>query len=229
MTLRCLAEHTIDIDLLPESPLVLDVGCRGFEFDREILKLRPKARIIALDPDPEITHPEEKEIIFLHAALTEKMVDRVIWQGPGDGAYIVGSGDQHDPGYRWSITPNQPHAEVQNVTIHKLMSKYGRRFQQPIQSDGRFVESMPRFCPFDLVKLDCEGSEFGILCHWPGPISKQISVEFHDYVDRQRWDDQFFENLFNGPLHDYCVVQHELIPMGPGGHLGHWNSLLVLR
>ena len=226
--LRCLGDHTIDVDLLPERPLVLDVGCRGFEFDYEILKLRPKASIIALDPDPEIVQPPEERITFLRKALTEKVVDRVIWQGPGDGAYIVGNGDPYDPGYRWPITPNQPRAEVPNVTIHKLMAEYGRKFKQSIQAQGMFHESWPRFCPFDVVKLDCEGSEFGILCSWPGPVAKQISVEFHDYVDRRRWNDQFFQNLFDGPLHDYKIVQHELIPMGPGAHLGHWNSLLVL-
>jgi FkbM family methyltransferase len=207
--LRCLGEHTIDIDLLPEEPLVLDVGCRGFAFDREILALRPKARIIALDPDPEIEHPLEKEIIFMHKALTEKVVDRVVWQGPGDGAYIVGNGDPHDSGYRWPINPNQIHAEVQNTTMYRLLAEYGPHF--------------------DVVKLDCEGSEFGILEAWPGPFVKQISVEFHDFVDRRRWNGDYFENLFAGPLHDYNVVLFGLTPMGPGNHMGHWDSLLVLK
>ena len=81
----------------------------------------------------------------------------------------------------------------------------------------------------DLVKLDCEGSEFGILENWRGPGATQISVEFHDYMDRARWNDAYFAELFAGPLKDYRVVQHELTPVGPGNTLSHWDSLLVLK
>ncbi len=36
MNLVKLASHTVDIDLLPERPVVLDVGCRGFDVTREV-------------------------------------------------------------------------------------------------------------------------------------------------------------------------------------------------
>ncbi len=36
---------------------------------------------------------------------------------------------------------------------------------------------------FSAVKLDCEGSEYDILLKWPGPVSNQISVEFHDFIN----------------------------------------------
>ena len=82
---------------------------------------------------------------------------------------------------------------------------------------------------YAVVKLDCEGSEFGILENWPHRMADQISVEFHDYLDRARWKDKYFADLFAGPLKDYRVVQHELTPVGPGNTMGHWDSLLVLR
>lgn len=82
---------------------------------------------------------------------------------------------------------------------------------------------------FDLVKLDCEMSEFGILETWPGPIATQISVEFHDYFNWERWNDAYFAQLFAGPLKDYEVVQHERFGIGPGNDMGHWDSLLVLK
>ena len=211
--LRCLGEHTIDVDLLPEEPIVLDVGCRGFALDREILALRPKARILAMDPAPDVEDPKEEGIIFLRQALTEKVAPYVWWQGSGDGAYIANDDNPYDPGYRWPRLQDDRSVQVPNVTIHRLMEEIRKT------TDKRL----------DVVKLDCEGSEFGILQFWPGPISTQLSIEFHDYIDRNRWNDQFFENLFDGPLHDYRVVQHELISMGPAGHLGHWDSLLVLK
>lgn len=214
-------EHTVDIDLLPEAPLVLDVGCRGFEFDREILALRPKARIIALDPDPTIEAPPEKEITFLRAALTHRVDKTVIWQGPGEGAYITASDDPYNPGYKWGTVLGQPSAEVPNYTLRQLMQ---------LQSIARLHRQMGGTSDgFDLVKLDCEGSEFGILENWPGPIATQISVEFHDTIDRERWNDEYFKNLFAGPLCDYRVIQHELLPMGPGPSYGHWDDLLILN
>ena len=202
------AEHSVDVDLLPSEPLVLDVGCRGFEFDRELLKIRPKSRIIALDPDPSIESPEEPEILFLQKALTEREIDSVLWQGEGDGSYICGK--PGEPGYGWGVADNSKTAQVSNTTIRKLMRVLD-------------IEH------FDLVKLDCEGSEFGILENWLGPIATQISVEFHDWVDRNRWDDAYFKKLFSGPLKDYNVVLWGLTPLGPGHSLGHWDSLLVRK
>lgn len=32
MNLQVIAEHTIDLDLLPEKAVIIDLGCRGFEF-----------------------------------------------------------------------------------------------------------------------------------------------------------------------------------------------------
>ena len=201
-------EHTIDVDMLSENPIVLDVGCRGFEFDRDILKLRPKAKIIALDPDPSIEEPSEESILFLRAAMTHRSDSHVLWQGPGDGGYIVdGSGD---PEYRWGICDDAKVAVAPNITIEQLMASYAK--------DG-----------FDLVKLDCESSEFGVLENWGGSWATQLSIEFHDAMDRKRWNDAYFERLFSGPLRDYDVKLFGLTPMGPGNTLGHWDSLLVLR
>jgi methyltransferase family protein len=82
---------------------------------------------------------------------------------------------------------------------------------------------------WDLIKLDCEGSEFGILENWPGPVARQISVEFHDWTGpwAERAAGDYYERLFAGPLKDYEVVQHELSKQGEG--IGHWDSLLRLR
>lgn len=81
---------------------------------------------------------------------------------------------------------------------------------------------------FDVVKLDCEGSEFGILENWPGPIATQISVEFHDsgYTPGYGPDYDYkpmFERLKG---FGYKIVQHELSKQGDG--TAHWDSLLVL-
>ena len=208
MDLRKIAgEHTIDVDLLPEAPLVLDIGCRDFQFDREILALRPAAKIVALDPDPEIEKPADLHIVFIRAALTDKPTPHVWWQGPGDGSYIAVPAGEKDSGFGWPVTPNA--VKVQNLSLEQIR--------------GTFAEF------FDLVKLDCEGSEFGILENLDRPIGKQLSVEFHDWMNRDRWNDAYFEKLFKGPLAAYDVVLWGLTPLGPGNSMGHWDTLLSLK
>ena len=203
------AEHTIDVDLLPKAPKILDAGCRGFEFDLELLKLRPAAKIIALDPDPTIDKSPDRRIAFIRAALTEKDVKSVCWQGPsGDGAFIIGG--ENDPGFRWPVHDAASVAEVANVTLKQIMDEF-------------------KIAHFDLVKLDCEGSEFGLLESWPGPIATQISVEFHDCMNRTRWNEEYFERLFSGPLRDYDRALWGLTPLGPANTLSHWDTVLVKK
>ena len=177
------AEHSIDFDLLPDAPVVLDVGCRGFAFDIEMLKLRPRARIIALDPDPSIPMPEDSRIHFLRMALTELPVDEVRWQGPGDGAYIINS----PSGYGWGENDPGQAATVDNITLKDLMEEFN-------------------VAHFDVIKLDCESSEFGILENLPGKVATQISVEFHNCMNREKWNSEYFYKLFTGPLKDYNVA-----------------------
>lgn len=192
MNLQKLSDHTVDVDLLPERPVVLDVGCRGFGFCKDILRLRPDAYVIALDPDPKIEMPD-LPIHFHRVALAENSGHAWYRDLGGEANEIID-------------TPEPNAIEVKCVSIMGAVH-----------------------AKIDLIKLDCEGSEFGILENWPYPIATQISVEFHDYKDRTRWDDAYFTALFAGPLRDYKVVQHELFGVGPGPTLGHWDSLLVLK
>jgi len=81
---------------------------------------------------------------------------------------------------------------------------------------------------WDVVKLDCEGSEFGILENWPGPIASQISVEFHDsgYTPGYGPDYDYVPLFKRLAGFGYRVVKHDLSKQGEG--IAHWDSLLVL-
>ncbi len=199
-----LAGHTVDLDLLPERPVVLDVGCRGFDFTREVLALRPEAEIIAMDPDPLIHCSPDEDCIFMRRALVGDYRQRANY-----AAWSTGEGNM--------ICDVSPHYaershDVPCVSIYSLMKE---------ETIGHW----------DLVKLDCEESEFGILENWPGPIATQISVEFHDWTgvweSKAKHNPHYYPNLWAGPLHDYEVVQHELSKQGEG--TGHWDTLLRLR
>jgi len=204
MNLRNLSGHTVDVDRLPERPVVLDVGARGFDFSNDILNLRPDARIIALDPDPDIERLDDPRISFMHVALVHdrlKKISRYASYSTGEGNMLLEADSYYDAKI---IT-------VDCVTIQELMQ-------------------WTNVAHWDLVKLDCEGSEFDILANWPGPIADQISVEFHDGhpeekgPHRDKWSTYFFD-LFERKL-PMKVIQHELFKQG--AWYGHWDSLLVL-
>ena len=203
MNLQSLASHTIDVDLLPEAPIVLDVGCRWFDFTRGILALRPKAQIWALDPSSNVKWEADlplDQVTFMRLAiigddrLTANFAEGIAGDGGGD--HII-DGDR-DGDYRIK--------RISPVGIEDVLSSAGLDH-------------------FDAVKLDCEGSEFGILENWPGPIATQISVEFHDWTGP--WSEHGCDKAINRlQAMGYKTVQHALSKQGTG--LGHWDSLFVL-
>jgi FkbM family methyltransferase len=207
LNLHSIATHTVDLDLLPEVPRVLDAGCRDFDFTRGILELRPKAAILAIDADPDLPSPPPelaRNIAVLRLALVGDSRERARYfrGSTGHGNFLSDLDRYYDM---------QP-VEVACVNMNDLL--WGARTEQ----------AGPRF--IDLVKLDIEGSEFQVLERWPGPVAKQISVEFHDW-DKPQYDKVYYHDLF-GMLgkFGYRVVQHELSIQGTG--CGHWDTLIVL-
>lgn len=182
------------------SPFVIDVGCRDFGFCREILALRPSASIVALDPDPNMQGPGDVPVaFFFREALIEDPGVEKLW-------YLEKGGEANCVSY-FEV---EGAATVPATTIEKLLDRLYRKH-------------------VDLIKLDCEGSEFPILENWPGPIATQLSIEFHDYNNWMKYDDAYFARLFAGPLKDYEVVSHERFGIGGGPDFGHWDSVLVLK
>jgi FkbM family methyltransferase len=209
VNLATLASHTIDLDLLPEVPTVLDVGCRWFDFAVEVCDQRPLAKVIALDPSPDVA-----AVIDTTKAPTAVKFRRDAMVGSGYARqflahFSTGEGDfladkpRLMPG--WDIQPTWHMVDC--LTISELMLEEGVKH-------------------FDVVKLDCEGSEFDILERWPGPIATQISVEFHDWDKPQYRSETYYDQLFQ-KLPWYRPVKHELSKQGTG--VGHWDTLLVLR
>ena len=213
MNLLTLAEHTVDESLLPERPVVFDIGCRWFSFAGEIRRIRPDARVVGFDPDPLVRYDLkscmfefwENGIVGTRQQLGDLPAGtaRLYRYLDGVSDFIDGLACEHY--YRDHGIYKGDFVNVSTLTIKDAMRITG-------------VDHL------DLVKLDCECSEFDILAHWPGPIATQISVEFHDWADQTRWDGKFFERLFAGPLNDYAVVQH-----AEHGSYAHMDSLLVLR
>jgi len=210
MNLQTLAEHTIDVELLPEAPIVFDIGCRWFSFSAEIKRLRPNARVVCFDPDPLVAlDPKSGDFEFQQKgivgrpAIPQDGTARLYRYLDGVSDFIDGLACEHY--FRDHAIYQGDFVDVSVTTIEDAMRDAGVNH-------------------LDVVKLDCECSEFSILGNWPGPIATQISVEFHDWADRSKWSKQYFDALFSGPLKDYRIVQHE-----EHGSYSYMDSLLVLR
>lgn len=168
MNLVTVATHTIDMDRLSTGGVVLDVGCRDFDFANEV-----GCRGIyvhAFDPAPDVLDLGAFRTVTYHRAA----VVGIGKEGPkklvvaGNGSRL--SEDAEFPTWSFSL--------------------------KTLPFDSGTV--------FECVKLDCEGSEYEILLTWPGPVSKQITVEFHEHTKQGK------------DVHGADVYERI------DGHLGQW-------
>lgn len=195
--LEVVAEHTVDVALIEPGGCVLDAGCRDFSFARNMAERG--CRVLALDADPTVEDQHVERVTFANIALDIE---------PGEREFVM----SRDPQAR-HLRP--PHAEAESVPIITVSAT----------TIGDFM-SLFKIELWECVKLDIEGAEYGILLRWPGPIAKQISVEFHDHVFRQSPDvyDQILTHLGQW----YEVVRHERDERHSAG-FNYWDSLFVLR
>ena len=87
---------------------------------------------------------------------------------------------------------------------------------------------------WDIVKLDCEGAEYEILLDWPGVISRQITVEFHEHTGANSGGEATYKKIIEHLSQWYDVIQHVKGPMYQNGRLmckaiNYWDSLFVLK
>lgn len=193
--------HSYDESLLAPGGWALDVGARGFEFADRMAE--HGLRVIAMEPDRLVRYAGRHEVNVLYTALVgNPETEFAMYAGWSDG-----TGNQ--------LADIQPeHAEtyyaVPCIAIGALMSKL----------------HIPRF---DIVKLDCEGSEYDILWNWPRHAAVQVSCEFHDFLG-MRPRESYYEELFAGPLRDYDIVKHEWREMSPENPIpNYWDSIFVLK
>jgi Methyltransferase FkbM domain len=80
---------------------------------------------------------------------------------------------------------------------------------------------------WDVIKLDCEGSEYDILWNLQKPPATQITVEFHQHTEARRTE-TFIEQLVDKLGQWYEVRRHKLEGRTRFS-LNWWDSLFVLK
>lgn len=193
--------HTIEESLLPDAPLILDVGARDFKFAHSLLKLRPNAKIHAVEPDPEVADPCIEGVTFHRLAVVhdERQSAEYAMFSTGEGNYLT-----HLP---WLVA-DAKRVQVPALNIAALSAKVG-------------------VTHWDLIKLDCELAEFLILENWPEGITfGQITVEFHDFNTLMEHNTNYYVNLWKKLK--VKPLKFDLTYVGSGaGIAGHWDCLLI--
>lgn len=212
MTVAQHNEHSFDLDLLlsAKNPIAIDVGCRGFSIARQLLPLG--VRVLSLDIDTSIEVPimypaPELEVQFL-AMLGEN--DDAVRRGSTVGIKRCG-----DP------------AATCVTGVHDFSDERVR----PVSLRTFLVASaLPRI---DLLKLDCEGSEYGIMediARADKPLARQVTVEYHDHCGKMppggpMWFDQIAQLLSR----NYQIVKHQRETPPWGGQPSYVDCLYVAR
>ena len=150
MSLKTIGGHTFDETLLTDG-VIIDVGCRGFEFTNHFIRDK---KVYAIDPDITIFDPDTmygySNRIDMNVAISDKAGQ--------SGIYVNGEAtclQEIDP------DKGHPFIECDTITMDDLYKITGENV--------------------DILKLDCEGAEYIILGETFNPIPKQISVEFHHH------------------------------------------------
>jgi len=194
--------HTFDADLVHPGRVILDVGCRGFHLAAQF----PHCRYIGFDADPELAAPADlPNGDFTIAAVVGEHPDPI-----SRTARIVMDRDTSARtivrnAHQW------PTRTVPTITLEEIISRWN-------------------ILHFALIKLDCEGSEYGIMevIAGLGPIADQISVEYHDFcgLNPQTDMDQWYATLHTRLGQWYDAVRFT----GPiGDEPAHFDCLYQLR
>jgi len=202
-----LFEHTIEETIINKNGFVLDLGCINFTFSTEMLKYCDN--IICLDPSNNISDIPNK-IIFERKAIVHNNIEEVDFYLFNDkyGNSLLNPKDD--------FCTLVDKMKVQTTNLTEIMNKFSIK-------------------QFELIKFDIEGSEYAILNNIDWTISKQYSIEFHDFRNMNPHypnNEIFYEKLFD-KMKNYCdVVKHEKtshpgFPKGLG--VNYWDSLFILK
>jgi len=163
--------------------------------------------IICVDPNPTINHIPDG-VFYEKAAL--------VWDDKKEVEYFI----YNDINGYSLLNPSKDWCQLQDKIVIKSIN---------------FKDIMEKYNieKFELIKFDIEGSEYEILQNMDWSISKQFSVEFHDFRFMNPHypnNNKYYENLFDKIGDKFNVIKHDLtdhpgFPVGQG--LNYWDSLFV--
>lgn len=201
--IQVITEHSVAMNLLPEKAKILDVGCRGFQFAKELARLGHQ--VYTIDPDPSVLG----EHIVAYTIYPE-MLHRH-WR-------VAIAAENGLCGLKYSSDP-------QATTISRAYVPLAG-FDIPTYTLSRFSEEVK--IPFwDLIKMDIEGTEYEVIMSMDKPYCKQLSWEAHLHTGVYN-EDKVIE--MEEKLHSlgYVPAVHSKTK-AHGMGFNFWDSLWVLN
>jgi FkbM family methyltransferase len=201
-------EHTIEEKILNKNGWVLDLGCVNFKFSEHMLTYCDN--VISIDANPNIVNTNDRIIYKNYAVVDsdkEMFIDYHIFNDKQGNSLLKPEKD-------WCV--HEKTIKIPTTTIHSLMIEYDIN-------------------QFDLIKIDIEGSEYKLLENMDWTISKQYSVEFHDFRNMNPYypnNELYYQKIFDDML-KYCdIIKHDRtdhpgFPLGQGSN--YWDSLFILK
>lgn len=201
-TFNIIHGHTYESSIINKTGWVLDLGCNDFIVTKHFLDLGLK--VISLDPIKEINIPSEllkdPNFYFLNKACVGTKTDSIMlyYEYQAWGANSLYN------------TPEKLHKMIDGKSIHghgnnPLKNKYYVELTTIKQLMEEFEISQ-----FELIKMDVEGAEYDILENLPENCSKQISVEFHDFLKLNPMEDEIlYHRLLDEKLNMYNRYTNE--------------------
>lgn len=199
MKLEIVDLHSVAVDLLQRGP-ILDVGCRGFRFMDHFSRLGHP--VVGLDPAPDIKPP-----MFDHCS-------------------------QWNYFYPWGLVapghPRRSHLRLTDDPEARHLTNAPKEDDPVIEC--RTIEEVMKevqISQWDLVKLNAEGSEYDILKNWPGPITRQLVVSFHEHTERRRGEPAI-QAIVEHLAQWYAPIRHEFDERYCAGR-NAWDSVFALK
>jgi rfaE bifunctional protein nucleotidyltransferase chain/domain len=179
--------------MMPPAERVIDIGAHIGSFARKWRQKCPTARIACVEACPEnidvLTANVGEFATVINAACTYepgevKLINSILAGGKATGGSIVATKDTPIPQHHLDNRDYWDDARpLRKVTLEDVMQEMG-------------------FATVDLLKLDCEGSEFSILAD--SPSLRRVAFICGEYHGCERWDEfvkQFEADWDYGHMH----------------------------
>lgn len=192
--------HSYDIDILQPSGWVLDLGCNDFIFSRHMLDLG--MRVIGLDPIKDLSVPIlGPNFHFMNMACVGNPTShKVYYEYSSWGANSL----YNPPEMLLNRKENAGHANnpfktsynVECITISEIMKKFN-------------------ITQFDFIKIDIEGAEYEIINNFDQNCTKQMSIEFHDFLGLNPSQDieLYHKHIIENQLNEFTVAYEDKEPL----------------
>lgn len=208
MEFKTVGGHTFCAELLKDG-VIIDIGCRGFEFTNcELFHCR---KIYSIDPDKKVflNMPKQSfgvchtEYINLNLAISDKAGETTYYEN-GEATMIR----EVDPDPTFEHIDQKYSKTCKTITMDDLYKITGDNV--------------------DILKLDCEGAEYIILGETFKPIPKQITVEMHRHCVPVLHDREY-PKIIERLSKDYIIVNDPVYEKRHGCPENWWDILFIRK